>query len=161
MTTVSTIQPQHWDSILEIQNLCYPQLPPEELEVLQSKWQASPQSCYVMLNDEEQVVGYLLSHYWQTEKVPKLNEQVDYSAKSNRLFLHDLAVDPRAQSTGAGKALFNHLLELASQMAVKQILLISMPNAIGFWQQLGFKDVPELEPCVSYGPGAMTMKLML
>ncbi|HAY93281.1 MAG TPA: N-acetyltransferase, partial [Shewanella sp.] len=41
------ITPEDWDAILAIQDECYSQLDPEPLHVLQSKWQVSPQSCFV------------------------------------------------------------------------------------------------------------------
>jgi ribosomal protein S18 acetylase RimI-like enzyme len=52
-------------------------------------------------------------------------------------------------------------MELAETRSVKQILLVSNPEAIVFWRKLGFEEKPDVEPCISYGEGAVTMKRTL
>ncbi|POC06446.1 GNAT family N-acetyltransferase, partial [Vibrio vulnificus] len=48
-----------WSDILQLQQGVYLSVEPESLEVLQSKWLRSPETCFVF-NEDSQVMGYLL-----------------------------------------------------------------------------------------------------
>ncbi|WP_144043158.1 hypothetical protein [Photobacterium carnosum] len=74
--------------------------------VLKSKVTVSPQTCFVCLNEQQQVIGYLISHPYH--KGSNLNHtQYPPVTKSIHLHLHDLTLDPTAQEKG--------LLRLLSQ----------------------------------------------
>ncbi|KZN50816.1 hypothetical protein N476_15105 [Pseudoalteromonas luteoviolacea H33] len=52
----------HWNSILAIQASSYSDIGTEDLEVLKSKHEASPDTCFVFITKGGVILGYLLFH---------------------------------------------------------------------------------------------------
>jgi predicted GNAT family N-acyltransferase len=52
-----------------------------------------------------------------------------------------LAVLKDARGTGAGKAIMNHLLEIANERPVQYITLNAQTHALGFYEQYGFESI--------------------
>lgn len=132
------IESADWPAILEIQLECYPQIEPESLQVLQSKWLASPQSCFGLeLNN--QVVGYCLAHPWVANNPPSLEQQLSAIKAANTLYLHDIALSANAQGKGAGGLILGKLKQFALQHGYATISLVAVQGADRYWQQQGFK----------------------
>ncbi|GIU14540.1 N-acetyltransferase [Shewanella sp. c952] len=131
------IETSDWPSILEIQLECYPQIEPESLAVLQSKWLASPQSCF-SLELNQQVVGYCLAHPWIINNPPTLEQELDSITASDTLYLHDIALSAKAQGKGAGRLVLDRLKQFAVQDKYSSISLVAVQGADSYWQQQGF-----------------------
>ncbi|MGL5046757.1 MAG: GNAT family N-acetyltransferase [Shewanella sp.] len=150
------ITPQDWDAILTIQDECYSQLDPEPLHVLQSKWQVSPESCFVF-EVNELVVGYCLAHPWITNKPPELNQPITHLPKADTLCLHDIAISTKAQGLGAGAKALAHLTLLAARDNLNSLSLVAVQGADRYWLKMGF--IPQvINKCLdSYTDDAMYM----
>lgn len=132
-----SIEASDWPSILEIQLECYPQIEPESLAVLQSKWLASPQSCF-SLELNQQVVGYCLAHPWIINNPPTLEQELESNTASDTLYLHDIALSAKAQGKGAGRLILEQLMQFAQSHEFSTISLVAVQGADRYWQQQGF-----------------------
>ncbi|EGM70794.1 GNAT family N-acetyltransferase [Shewanella sp. HN-41] len=150
------ITPQDWDAILQIQAECYSQLDPEPLHVLQSKWQVSPQSCFVF-EVNNAVVGYCLAHPWTVNIPPALYEPITHLPKANTLYLHDIAISAKAQGLGAGTKALTRLKLLADRYNLDSLSLVAVQGADSYWLKMGFKP-QTIDKCLgSYTNDAMYM----
>ncbi|MGS0681014.1 GNAT family N-acetyltransferase [Shewanella sp. 125m-7] len=132
------IQPLDWDSILAIQLECYPQIEPESLEVLQSKWHASPESCFI-IESQSQVFGYCLAHPWTLDTPPSLDQVLSEVKQANTLYLHDIALSSKAQGKGAGRLALTTLVDFAKQQQYPTISLVAVQGAHHYWAKQGFE----------------------
>lgn len=148
-----------WSDILQLQQGVYLSVEPESLEVLQSKWLRSPETCFVF-NEDSQVMGYLLAHSWNTEIPPKLFKPLPSKTEGSILFLHDLAVRKSESGKGIGKKLIAQLLKTAHLQGYEQILLVAVQNSVNFWKKQGFIPLNQkVNEC--YGEGAQLMRRVL
>ncbi len=157
---IKSIQADLWPEILWIQAEVYQDVEPETVEVLQSKWQQSPECCFVYLEDG-QVLGYLLAHAWNSDEPPKLFSPLPPDSKGSILFLHDLAISVKAHGEGLGTTMIVQLCELARQHTFTQIRLVAVQDSLSFWQKQGLVALPKQPVCSSYGDGATLMWLQL
>ncbi|WP_299796480.1 GNAT family N-acetyltransferase [uncultured Shewanella sp.] len=149
-----------WNEILVIQEECYPQIEPESLEVLQSKWRVSPQTCFVMESDN-QVVGYCLAHPWVAGSPPALEQLLIATDRPDTLYLHDIALSSKAQGKGAGNLAFNALVEQARERNLPCISLVAVQGADSYWRRQGFVAHPIEKSLDSYTADACYMVLAL
>lgn len=156
MVNICHISPSHWPDILRIQDAVYHDVQPESVTVLQSKWRASPKTCLVGINKNNQVVGYLLAHPWPVDELPKLHQAVPAVSDDN-LYLHDLAVCPYARGQGVASRLLECLEQKRQSGGFSSISLVAVQNADGFWQKQGFSEHAEVTLCESYGDNALPM----
>jgi len=148
-----------WHGILKVQEEAYTGIPPEELNVLKSKWKASPETCFVFKSTDEEIMGYLLSHSWNSNVPPKLFEEIPPKITGDILYLHDLAVLNKARGLGVGKQLSNKLIETAKRLKFKRILLVAVQESGRYWSNLGFREIHNVPICTSYGTSAKLMSL--
>ncbi|RTR34816.1 GNAT family N-acetyltransferase [Shewanella atlantica] len=149
-----------WNEILLIQEECYPQIEPESLEVLQSKWLVSPKTCFVIESDKR-VVGYCLAHPWVAGSPPSLEQTLVAAQTSDTLYLHDIALSSKAQGKGAGNLAFSALVEHARALALPCISLVAVQGADSYWRKQGFIAHPIAKSLESYTPDACYMVLPL
>ncbi len=148
-----------WPDILQLQQEVYLSVEPETLDVLQSKWLASPETCFVY-QESNRVTGYLLAHSWNSELPPKLFTPLPEGSEGSVLFLHDLAVHKGSSGKGIGRALTDQLVDLAQLKGYEQILLVAVQNSVRFWLKQGFQLVNQpVNAC--YGEGAQLMRRVL
>ena len=133
------IQPLDWENILAIQLECYPQIEPESLDVLQSKWHASPESCFV-IEAQSQVIGYCLAHPWTLDIPPSLEQVLLDISHANTLYLHDIALSSKAQGKGAGRRVLSKLVYFAASHNYPTISLVAVQGAHRYWAKQGFKS---------------------
>ena len=157
--TITKISEATWSEILQIQQEAYTGVPPEDVDVLKSKWEISPESCFVFRAEDETVVAYLLAHSWNSLEPPKLFEQVPADSAGEILYLHDLAVSNRARGMGVGKQLAKNLIEIAKEHQYSKVLLVAVQDSSRFWASLGFREVQHVPVCSSYGDDAKLMLL--
>lgn len=137
MMTLRSIQPSDWPYILDIQIECYPQIEPESLEVLQSKWLTSPESCFA-LTSEGSVIGYCLAHPWHIDMPPSLEQVLGTIDQANTLYLHDIALSAKAQGKGLGSLALKALIEFAETNNLNTISLVAVQGAHHYWGKQGF-----------------------
>ncbi|TKB58667.1 GNAT family N-acetyltransferase [Ferrimonas aestuarii] len=155
---IDSIRSDDWPHIVAIQAQVYTEFEPERLCVLQQKWQLSPETCFVVRNELGQALAYLLSHPWQGDSPPHLDQTLSTElVKGDCLYLHDLAVSPTLKGQGAGKALFAALLNAADEFSKMQ--LIAVQNASSYWQKHQFIRLKSAPTC--YGSGAQLMERVL
>lgn len=152
------ITPDDWEAILDIQQECYPQIVPESLGVLQSKWRLSPQTCFVIEHDN-QPVGYCLAHPWQLGTPPTLEQAVDALAHPDTLYLHDIALSAKVQGKGAGKLAFDKLVQSATDASLATVSLVAVQGADSYWRKQGFITQEIDKSLESYTPDACYMVL--
>ncbi|ACJ30869.1 GCN5-like N-acetyltransferase [Shewanella piezotolerans WP3] len=145
-----SIETVDWPSILEIQLECYPQIEPESLAVLQSKWRASPKSCF-SLEIDNKVAGYCLAHPWILGFPPTLEQELGPITTTDTLYLHDIALSAKAQGKGAGGLILDQLMQFAKIHGFSNISLVAVQGADRYWQRQGFK-VQEIDKDLSDYP---------
>ncbi len=158
--SIRQISETSWIEIMEIQKKAYTELPPEDVDILKSKWLSSPNTCAIYANSKNKILAYLLAHPWASETPPKLYETAPITLGSN-LYLHDLALAHEARGKGIAKILVEHLIESAKNENFVKILLVAVQGSAGFWARFGFLEIPNSEICPSYGDDAKLMALEL
>jgi GNAT superfamily N-acetyltransferase len=157
---ISVISESSWNSILKIQEEAYTEVLPEDIKVLKSKWISSPNTCAVYLNNDNEILAYLLAHPWASEIPPKLNENTPITNSQN-LYLHDLALAKEARGKGIAMNLVVNLIEGAKSQGFARILLVAVQGSDMFWAKFGFVVIPYALICPSYGNDSKLMKLEL
>jgi len=156
---INEISEKSWNGILKVQEEAYTGIEPEGINVLKSKWKASPKTCFLLQTADEEIFGYLLAHSWNSNVPPKLFEELPHKTTGDILYLHDLAVINKARGLGVGKLLANKLLETATLQKFKRVLLVAVQESGSYWLNLGFREIHNVPICSSYGTGAKLMSL--
>ena len=109
-----------------------------------AKLRAFPSGCKIAdVSDES--VGYLISHPWTHENVPRLNwEAFALPPSPDVFFIHSVTVMRAYQNRGIGYALAKAAIAVGQAHGFSRFTLISVQNSISFWQKLGFKPVESL-----------------
>ncbi|WP_115766709.1 GNAT family N-acetyltransferase [Massilia oculi] len=77
---------------------------------------------------------------------------------ADTLYLHDLAVDPRALGRGLARALVEHLLDLGRGLDLPHAALVSVQDSTRFWNGFGFEARATSDAGLfTYPPGAVYM----
>lgn len=155
------VSEKSWDGILRIQEQAYTDLPPEDENVLRSKWLASPDTCFIYTSNEGNILAYLLAHPWASDSPPKLNEETAKNNKTSNLYLHDLALSNEARGKGIAHALVKNIIAHAKQHGFIKVLLVAVQESHLFWAKHGFTIVERAAICPSYGRAAKLMVLEL
>ncbi|WP_432472135.1 GNAT family N-acetyltransferase [Amphritea sp. HPY] len=158
---IQEIKETNWNNILEIQGEAYQEVGPEDLEVLKSKWAASPETCFVCLSNQGAVLGYLLAHPWNEVEPPKLFEPLPNIQGGECLYLHDMAISSQSKGQGIGRAMMIKLIEVVQRKGIIKISLVAVQGSESFWSLLDFREVQGTEVCSSYGENAVLMKKVL
>jgi len=159
--SIVQISEKSWDEILKIQEEAYTELPPEDVNILKSKWLASPNTCSIYSGNENKIMAYLLSHPWGSDIPPKLNEEAPVNNETSNLYLHDLALSNEARGRGIARALVENLINNAKTQGFTKILLVAVQGSSSFWAKYGFMVIVNAAICPSYGSAAKLMVLEL
>jgi GNAT superfamily N-acetyltransferase len=104
---------------------------------------------------DKRVRGYLLSHPWRAGDAPKLNRRLGALPPApDAYYIHDLALHPAAQGSGAAGAIVAHLLAVTAGWRLHA--LVAVNRSAPFWARHGFAVTPGLD-LSSYGPDAHYM----
>ena len=135
---------------------------PERPEVLAEKHRLFPQGAFVLQRGGV-VVGYAIAHPWSLDEIPALDAfLVDLSPAADCLFLHDVALLPRARGNRSAATLIELLKVVALTGGLRQIALASVYGTKTLWGRLGFQErtLPAgNHKLSSYGDGACYMML--
>ena len=149
-----------WPLIMQIQHQVYADELHESMRSLQSKWQLSPDSCFG-LKQQQQFIGYCLSHPWPIASVPSLNQVLASDIDADALFIHDLALATAAQGKGGAAVLVDAVVNSARLMQFRQVHLVAVQGSSGFWQAAGFQMSEAVQISAGYGTGAEHMVMHL
>ncbi|AOT08334.1 GNAT family N-acetyltransferase [Pseudoalteromonas luteoviolacea] len=158
---IRTIEEKDWNCILDIQEKSYQEVGIEDLAVLKSKNDASPDTCFVCVSNDGEIFGYVLAHPWCGVAPPKLFESLPYIENCDHLYLHDMAISPHSKGKGVGRALASKLIDVAKNKSMTKISLVAVQGSQTFWTRVGFKEVKGVEVCSSYGEQAVLMENVL
>ncbi|QZA79634.1 GNAT family N-acetyltransferase [Deefgea piscis] len=153
---IRLMHPDDFTAILALQSDCYPTALIESAHALQQKQQLAPHSSWVITLNE-QVSGYLFCHPWLGEKPPALNCQLKQLPETtDRFYIHDLAISPRARGNKLAEQLIHHAIEWAIHANFSQIMLVAVLGADHFWRKHQFSPLATSLPA-AYGENAVCM----
>lgn len=146
----------HLDAVMQIQLQRYPADMQEDRERIAARLQGSPAQCWVA-EDRDGTCGYLFAYLSRRGRVTPLNGDFQPHAEPDCLYLHDLAVAPRAAGRRVAQQLVAHGLQHAALKALPCSALVSVQHSSGFWERLGYRcaataDAQQAEHLASY-PG--------
>ncbi len=143
-----TIRPIHsadLAAVLRIQAACYPPPMQEPEGVVLSRMAAAGATCAVA-EDDAGVCAYLFAYPNRLGAVTALDGDFHVAVDADTLYLHDLAVAPRAHGRGLARALVRHLLAQARELGLAASALVSVQDSAAFWTALGYRPARAADP---------------
>ena len=152
------------DAVLAIQSSCYTEVAPETLHSIRAKLVASSTTCFVAVASGE-VVGYLIALPWEFANPPVLNlERCELPQRPDCLYLHDLAVVPKARGLGVGVKLVETFFKVLERLRLPRAALIAVQGSSAYWERFGFQiastDADLRAKLLSYGTHVVYMELV-
>jgi GNAT superfamily N-acetyltransferase len=133
-------------AVLAVQAACYPPAMQEPADVVLERMRAAPGTVLVA-RAGGRVEAYLFGYPSQRGKVTPLGGAFALAPDADTLYLHDLAVAPRAAGQGIARRLVARLLEHGARRGLVYSALVSVQDSRRFWESLGYA-------CSAVGPGA-------
>lgn len=122
---------------LAVQAACYPPAMQEAADVVLARLWASPDTVLVA-RDADGVCAYLFAYPSRLGKVTPLGGAFALPPVPDTLYLHDLAVAPRAAGRGLARRLVARLLDHAAVRGLPHAALVSVQDTRRFWEGAGF-----------------------
>ncbi|MDY0975506.1 GNAT family N-acetyltransferase [Massilia sp. CFBP9012] len=135
--TIRPMQPADLDAVLRVQAACYPPPMQEPAAVVKARLDAAAATCLAAC-DADGVCGYLFAYPSRLGLVTDLGAPFELAPDADTLYLHDLAVDPRALGRGLARALVEYLLDLGRGRGLSHAALVSVQDSTRFWTGFGF-----------------------
>lgn len=126
-------------AVLAVQAACYPPSMQESDTVVAARLGCAPATCIVGC-DANGVNAYLFAYPSLLGAVTDLDAPFAVAERPDTLYLHDLAVAPRAHGRGLARALIEHLLAQARRAGLAHAALVSVQDSAAFWQAAGFRQ---------------------
>ncbi len=151
------------EAVLDIQRHCYDEAKQESADAFLAKLAASPGSCFVaMLSGKP--MAYLVAIPALADAPPPLHSEIcELPSTPDALYLHDLAVHPRARGMGLAPALIQAYLAQLVETGLRFGSLTAVNDSMNFWQRHGFEPVDMVaalaHDLTCYGAGARYMRL--
>lgn len=147
--------------VMAVQSDCYGPAFLEPLEVLVQRWHASPETGWVAVSDGA-VAAYLVGYRSELGCLTALGAGFCPLPDGDTLYLHDLAVSPRAAGAGLGPRLVDLALREAWSGGCGHSALVSVQGSQAWWQRRGYRPVAALDDPAraalsTYGDGAVYM----
>ncbi|GAA4451526.1 GNAT family N-acetyltransferase [Novipirellula rosea] len=134
-----TIIEADWPAILRIQSEVYYEFTPESEAVMRSKAIRGPGTSFVAVDQESEVIAYLLAHPYPPNRTAVLGTaEPSSSISTDNLFVHDLAVQKASAGRGVAQALFSQLTKVACTEGFRSMSLVAVQQAASFWTKMGF-----------------------
>lgn len=159
------MRPEDIDAVVEVARLSFPDHF-EDRACFENRLALYPRGCFVLAGagagaGAEPARGYLIAYPWRADAAPALNTVIEgLPAQAEVLYLHDLALDPRARGGGRTGAVIERLAEQAAEDGWPALALVAVNAASGFWARHGFepRDPPGMaQKLASYGEDARYM----
>jgi len=145
------------DAVLAVQAACYPPSMQEAAGVVLARLAVAPNTCLVAV-DAGGICGYLFAYPSLLGVVTPLGAAFEPASQPDTLYLHDLAVAPRAHGCGLARRLVTQLLAQASRQGIAASSLVSVQETATFWASLGYRpadvDCPQSRVALATYPGA-------
>ncbi len=159
-----TLRLMHTDDlpeIMDIQLQVYTDALQETPQVIAQRLEQVPDLA-IVAEDQQGICGYLFSYRSQRGAITPLDGEFVEPPHSDCLYLHDLAVAPRALKRGIGPSLVKHKLGIARKAGLQHCSLVSVQDSASFWQRMGFKtqhtsSSNQVSALASYGVPAVYM----
>ncbi|MEC7119926.1 MAG: GNAT family N-acetyltransferase [Pseudomonadota bacterium] len=133
----------------------------ESLAILQSRYVASPQTAWVAL-DADGVCGYVVGYDSRLGKLTTLHADFQSDPQPNCLYLHDLAIHPRAKGQRLAEQLIGQVMSSAQAKNYQGLALVAVQGSVVFWQKQGFSVTTltqsTAQQLASYGSAACYMQ---
>ena len=155
------VQPLHQrniDDVLRLQKAAYGEMYLEDADSFIAKINASPCTSCAAWSGEE-MVAYLVALPLSTNEGLDLNTSEIPAVPLNEakvMYIHDVAVHPKARGGGVAHLLLKHLEEVVAGTAISEWHLVSVQGSQDFWAKQGFVVSPDPVPN-GYGPEAVLM----
>ncbi|WP_245600685.1 GNAT family N-acetyltransferase [Streptomyces sulphureus] len=134
---IRRIQARDWDSIVEMEFSAYAELGLSEgREMLRSRAQLSPETCFV-LEADGRAAGYLLAFPYPPDRYPDLRREAAAAFPSRNLHLHDLVVAAPLRRRGMARRLLGHAVRTAKYLGYEQLSLVAVGGSEKFWMSRG------------------------
>ncbi|MCV0414628.1 MAG: GNAT family N-acetyltransferase [Brevundimonas sp.] len=159
------MRPEDIDAVVEVARLSFPDHF-EDRACFENRLALYPRGCFVLAgagaeDGAEPARGYLIAYPWRADAAPALNTVIEgLPAQAEVLYLHDLALDPRARGGDRTGAVIERLAEQAAEDGWPALALVAVNAASGFWARHGFepRDPPGMaRKLASYGEDARYM----
>lgn len=152
-------------AVMAVQADCYTPAMVEPEDTLRRRLAVAGDFAWVAAADED-VRAYLVGYPSRLGKVTALGAAFTVAADPDCLYLHDLAVSPRAAGSGLGPALVRHAWAAAQDRGLAQSALVSVQDSRPFWERLGYEDAGATDAAgraalASYGGGACYLRRAL
>lgn len=128
------------DAVLATQLACYGAGFVESGELIARRLAAAPHTAWVT-EHQGRVQAYLAGYPSVAGKLTALHGEFEVATAPDSLYLHDLAVHPRASGLGLGPQLVRHAWAHAAQAGWRHSTLVSVQSAVGFWERQGYGPV--------------------
>lgn len=145
-------------SVLAIADAVHPDFPEDEV-VFANRLTLHPSGCAV-LEAQDGVRGYIISHPWQFKTPPALNSLLTIPALPSTYYIHDLALLPETRRSGAATMAVDMMAAHARLMQLPNMTLVAVNNSVHFWQRHAFTIIRDSEldqKLQSYGDNARFM----
>ncbi|WP_017026244.1 GNAT family N-acetyltransferase [Vibrio rumoiensis] len=159
---ITEIPEQVWPQIEQIQEVAYRDGLAEDIDILKIKADVSPETCFVCMDEDDQVLGYVLAHPWESDVPPCINQDISERDEvvsmedASTLYIHDLAINPDARGAGIAQALIENVITHAEDFNIDKISLVAVQGMASFWGKYGFKSI-QSNSTDSYGDDAQFM----
>lgn len=148
------------DGVVTVARLSFPDHF-ESRECFENRLALSPDMSFVLARTDEAVRGYLFAYPWKGQTAPALDTLIEaIPAEADRIYLHDLALDPAVRGGGHTRSIVGRLVDQVRADGWTMMALVAVNDATAFWQRMGFQAVtaPALaEKLASYGDEACYM----
>lgn len=124
-------------AVLAVQAACYPAAMREPAAVVLARLHAAPATTLVAC-DAEGVCAYVFAYPSRLGRITPLHAGFAPAADADTLYVHDLAVDPRAHGRGLGRQLAQALFGIGCDAGLSHAALVAVLDARAFWEGLGF-----------------------
>ena len=125
-------------AVLKVQAACYPPAMQETAAVVAARRQAAAATCLVA-EDADGVCGYLFAYPSRRGLVTALDAPFCIAPDADTLYLHDLAVAPRALGRGLARSLVQSMLALGRAHGLAHAALVAVQDSARFWRAQGFE----------------------
>lgn len=145
------------EAVLAVQAECYPPAMQEAADVVLARRRAAPATAIVACVGAD-VCGYLFAYPSIHGKVTPLGGAFALPETPDTLYLHDLAVAPRALGQGVARRLVEHMHGIGARLGLAHAALVSVQDSRRFWEGFGYAVTPGAAAALgSYPPGALYM----
>ena len=151
---------QDLPAVLAVQAACYPPAIQEPAAVVLARLRVAPRTSLVTA-DAGGICAYVFAYPSRLGAVTPLGARFGPAPDADTLYVHDLAVAPRALGRGLARGIVTALLERVSSLDLPHAALVAVQDSRRFWEGQGFapEDAGEagVRALATYPGGALYM----